>query len=352
MKMVVFFLALMSASFTHTALWEQRKQLAFDDVLLKPLYSEITPSKVHTHTHLTRNITLKIPIISAAMNTVTESCLAIALAEKGGIGVIHEDMTLEEQIYHVRTVKNFKTEVIKSPPHARNAPYHHPVLPVGAAIGVNEESKKRITALANEKVDVLVINAIHGHTKEVIELVRWVKKEFPSLEIIAGNVATAEGAHALVAAGADAIKVGIGPGAESPICRLAGVGVPQMSAIKEVAAALAETNIPLIADGGIQTPGDLCKALAAGAHSVMIGSLFCHTQESPADQELYKSSSASSAGHQQTKLNCTATVQDVISQLMNGLCGCMSLIGCRTISEMHQKALFIRITDAAMLENY
>lgn len=354
MKLVLTFCVMICALSAQATSWDNQRKLAFDDVLLAPQYSEVNPNDVNTKTQLTRNISLDIPIISAAMETVTESCLAIALAEHGGIGIIHQGMSIEEQLYHIRTVKNFKTDVVKNSLHSRSSPKAGPSLRVGAAISVDEKSKARITALAKEGVDIIVIDALHGHTKVVIELIQWIKENHPTLDLIAGNVATAEGAIALAQAGADAIKVGIGPGAASPICRFAGVGVPQMSAIKAVAQALKGRNIPIIADGGVQSPGDLCKALAAGADAVMIGSLFRHTQESPADIELYKSAPHAQEGssEEQTQLYCNNTVHDVTAHLMNGLHGCMAFIGCTTIKEMHQKAHFIRITDAAMLENY
>ncbi len=355
MKHIFFFFTLAVTFSLQCATWDLTKKLAFDDVLLEPCYSEISPHQVSTKTNVTPHITLDIPIMSAAMKSVTESCLAIALAEHGGIGIIHQDMSIEEQCYHVRTVKQFKSTVIKSSltDHTRSAQNDAESLPVGAAIDVDSTSKERVHALAKENVDVIVINATHGHTKNVITLVKWIKKEYPNLEIIAGNIATADGALALVEAGADAVKVGMGPGALSPVGLLTGVGIPQISAIKEVAEALKGSGVPLIADGGIRAPGDMCKALAAGADAVMISLLFDETQESPCGTELYKSSdNQASLAEENSQICCNNTVEDVTTQLMIGLRTCMSYIGCTTVKEMHEKARFIRISDAAMLENY
>ncbi len=355
MKQIFFFFTLTVTFSLQCATWDSTEKLAFDDVLLEPSYSEVSPLRVSTKTHITPRIALDIPIISAAMKSVTESCLAIALAEHGGIGIIHQDMSIEEQCYHVRTVKQFKSTVIKGSltDHNHNAQNSTDSLRVGAAIDADSTSKKRVHALAKESVDVIVINAINGHTKKVINLVKWIKKEYPNLEIIAGNIATADGALALVQAGADAVKVGMGPGALSSVGLLTGVGVPQISAIKEVAEALKESGVPLIADGGVRAPGDMCKAVAAGADAVMIGLLFDETQESPCDTELYRSSDNQACfTEENSQICCNNTVEDVTTQLMIGLRTCMSYIGCKTVEEMHEKARFIHVTDAAMLENY
>ncbi len=356
MKHIFFFFTLAFTFSLPGATWNLTEKLAFDDVLLEPCYSEISPHQVATKTNVTPRIALAIPIISAAMKSVTESCLAIALAEYGGIGIIHQDMSIEEQCYHVRTVKQFKSTVVKGSltDHTRSAQHSSEPLRVGAAIDADNTSKKRVHALAKENVDVIVINAIHGHTKKVIDLIKWIKNKYPNLEIIAGNIATADGALALVQAGADAVKVGVGPGALSPVGLLTGVGIPQISAIREVAEALKGSGVPLIANGGVRAPGDMCKALAAGADAVMIGLLFDETQESPCDIELYKSSDSNQQDRtdENSQLCCNNTVADVITQLMTGLRTCMSYIGCKTVEEMHEKARFIHITDAAMLENY
>lgn len=373
-----------------------QEALTFDDVLLIPGYSEVLPKDVSLKTRLTRGIELNIPLLSAAMDTVTEARLAIAMAQEGGIGIIHKNMTIEQQAVQVRKVKRYETAIVHDPvtvsPYTkitevlaqaeelgfsgfpvlsdskelvgivtgrdlRFTPkagetveaimtpkdqlvtvlegtgleeikaklYEHRIekmlvvneqfqlrgmvtfrdiekaksyplaskdeqgrLRVGAAVGTGADTGERIEALVAAGVDVVVVDTAHGHSRGVIERVRWVKEHFPQVQVIGGNIATAEAALALVEAGADAVKVGIGPGSICTTRIVAGVGVPQISAIANVSAALKDTGVPMIADGGIRFSGDLAKAIVAGADTVMLGSMFAGTEESPGEIELFQ----------------------------------------------------------------
>ncbi|MGH6717359.1 MAG: IMP dehydrogenase, partial [Bradyrhizobium sp.] len=372
-----------------------REALTFDDVLLLPGYSEMAPREVALATHLTRQIALNIPLVSAAMDTVTEARLAIALAQEGGIGIVHKNMSAEAQAAEVRRVKKFEAGVVTDPitvgpdttirevlalrrehgisglpvvdgstlagivtsrdlrfeerldapvasvmtprerlvtvgegaareevidklqrnriekvlivndrfelvgmitvrdinkarDYPRAAKDEHERLRVGAAAGVGDEAHERVEALVTAGVDVVVIDTAHGHSRGVITMVRELRARFPDLPLVAGNVVTADGALALVEAGVDGVKVGVGPGSICTTRVVAGVGVPQISAINDVATALAKSGVPLIADGGVRYSGDFAKAIAAGAHTVMIGSLFAGTEEAPGEVELYQ----------------------------------------------------------------
>ena len=467
-----------------------QEALTFDDVLLIPGYSEVLPKDVSLKTRLTRGIELNIPLVSAAMDTVTESRLAIAMAQEGGIGIIHKNMTVEQQATEVRKVKKFESGVIKDPitvaPTATirevleltraygisgvpvvdgsglvgivthrdvrfETRYDAPVsaimtpkaklvtvkegadkeeikrllhehriekilvvddqfrlkgmvtvkdiqkatdkpnackdeqgrLRVGAAVGVGAGTDERIAALVEAGVDVIVVDTAHGHSQGVLDRVRWAKKNFPELQVIGGNIATGAAALALVEAGADGVKVGIGPGSICTTRIVAGVGVPQITAVANVAEALAGTGVPLIADGGIRYSGDLSKAIVAGAYSVMLGGMFAGTEEAPGEVELFQGRSyksyrgmgslgamASSQGSSdryfqegneadklvpegiEGRVPFKGPLSPVIHQLMGGLRSSMGYTGCKTIDEMRTKPEFVRITGAGIRESH
>ena len=465
------------------------KALTFDDVLLIPAHSEVLPRDVSLATRLTRNITLNLPLLSAAMDTVTEARLAIALAQEGGIGIVHKNLTIEQQSAQVAKVKRFESGVVRDPitispdmpvsevlqltrlnrfsglpvvegnkvvgivtnrdlrfetrldqpvrnvmtPRERlvtvregdsrdvamrlmhqhrlervlvvNDAFElrglitvkdilksseHPLaakdssgrLLVGAAVGVGEGTDQRVEALVEAGVDTIVVDTAHGHSQGVLDRVLWVKKRFPHIDVIGGNIATASGARALVDHGADGIKVGIGPGSICTTRIVAGVGVPQITAIRNVSAALAGTGVPCIADGGIRYSGDVSKALAAGANAVMIGGLFAGTEEAPGEIELFQGRSyksyrgmgslgamqqgSSDRYFQDSENNADklvpegvegrvpykGTVMAVIHQLMGGLRASMGYLGCGTIDAMHEKAEFVEISYAGMRESH
>ncbi|OHC66336.1 MAG: IMP dehydrogenase [Rhodocyclales bacterium GWA2_65_20] len=466
-----------------------QKALTFDDVLLVPAHSAILPRDVSLATRLTRNIVLNLPLVSAAMDTVTEARLAIALAQEGGIGIVHKNLTPKGQAAEVAKVKRFESGVLKDPitipptmsvrevlsltrahkisglPVVENgcvvgivtnrdlrfetnldqpvrnimtpkdrlitvkegatlevakALMHknrlervlvindgfelrglmtvkdilksseHPLackdsfgrLRVGAAIGVGAGTEERAALLAEAGVDVLVVDTAHGHSQGVLKRVEWVKKNFPNVEVIGGNIATGAAAKALVDHGADGVKVGIGPGSICTTRIVAGVGVPQITAVDNVANALANTNVPLIADGGIRYSGDISKALAAGAHVVMLGGLFAGTEEAPGETVLYQGRSyksyrgmgslaamkqgSSDRYFQDNEANVEKLVPEgiegrvpykgsvtaVIHQLMGGLRSSMGYVGCATIDEMRAKAEFVEITSAGIRESH
>ena len=467
-----------------------QKALTFDDVLLIPAYSKVLPRDVSLKTKLTRTITLNIPLLSAAMDTVTEARLAIAIAQEGGIGIVHKNMTPRAQAGEVSKVKRFESGVVKDPitisqtmtvrdvlnltnqhkisglpvvdatgrvlgivtnrdlrfetklsqpvknimtPRAKlvtvregasreeamalmhkyrlervlvvNRKFElrglitvkdiqksteHPLackdelgrLRVGAAVGVGEGTEDRIELLVEAGADVIVVDTAHGHAHGVLQRVKWIKKKYPKTQVIGGNIATADAAKALVDCGADAVKVGIGPGSICTTRIVAGVGVPQISAVQNVAKALQTTDVPLIADGGIRFSGDIAKAVAAGGHSIMIGSLFAGTEESPGDIELYQGRSYKTyrgmgslgamqlgaadryfqdAGEATEKLVPEGVegrvpykggVVPLIQQLIGGLRASMGYVGCATIDEMRTKAEFVEITSAGMRESH
>jgi IMP dehydrogenase len=467
-----------------------QKALTFDDVLLRPAHSIILPRDVSLKTRLTRTISLDIPLMSAAMDTVTEARLAIAVAQEGGIGIIHKNMAPRAQAGEVSKVKRFESGVVKDPitisqnmtvrdvlnltnqhkisglpvvdasgrvvgivtnrdlrfetnlgqpiknimtPRAKlvtvregasreeamslmhkyrlervlvvNKKFElrglitakdilkstaHPNackdklgrLRVGAAIGVGEGTEERAEALIEAGVDVIVVDTAHGHAQGVLDRVKWMKKKYPKTQVIGGNIATADAARALVDCGADSVKVGIGPGSICTTRIVAGVGVPQISAVQNVARALAKSDIPLIADGGIRYSGDIAKALAAGAYSVMIGGLFAGTEESPGETELYQGRSyklyrgMGSLGAMQQgaadryfqdaeeateklvpegvegRVPYKGGVVPLIQQLMGGLRASMGYTGCNSIDEMRSKAEFVEITHAGMRESH
>ncbi len=468
-----------------------QEALTFDDVLLLPAHSTVLPREANLQTRLTRNITLNIPVVSAAMDTVTESRLAITLAQEGGVGIIHKNMSVEQQAHEVLLVKKFESGVIKEPitvtpdtsirevfqlTRAHNisgvpvvdgenlvgivtsrdlrfeARLDSPVsrimtpkerlvtvregadrdevvsllhkhriekvlvvnggfqlrgmitvkdiqkskdypnackddqgrLRVGAAIGTGKGTEERVAALVAAGVDVVVVDTAHGHSQGVLDRVRWVKDNFPDIQVIGGNIATAAAARALVEAGADAVKVGIGPGSICTTRIVAGVGVPQISAIANVAEALAGSDVPLIGDGGIRYSGDVSKAIAAGASAIMIGGLFAGTEEAPGEVELYQGRSyktyrgmgslgamASQQGSSdryfqdntrdidklvpegiEGRVPYKGSVLAIVHQLMGGLRASMGYVGCRTIEEMRTRPEFVRVTSAGTRESH
>ena len=467
----------------------KQKALTFDDVLLLPSYSDFLPSDANTESKLSKNISLKIPLISAAMDTVTESSMAIALAEAGGIGIIHKNNSIKEQASLVRSVKKYESGIVRDPVtisskksigelkqltselsisgmpvvddgdlqgivtsrdfrYAENMEsdvstimtpleklvtvkegvsqtevmqlmYKNRIekvlvlddedklsglvtmrdientaknpdatkddfgrLIVGAALGTDKDTFERAEALFNEGVDVLVIDSAHGHSKNVIETIKAVKQKFPSVDVIGGNIATADAAMELVKAGADAVKVGMGPGSICTTRIIAGIGVPQISAIFDVSTALKNTEVAVIADGGIRFSGDIAKAIAAGADSVMLGSLFAGTEEAPGKVELFQGRSfktyrgMGSIGAMTEREDANRYMQEdvaadklvpegiegrvpykglvlnVVNQLIGGLRQSMGYIGCKNISEMHKKSQFVEITNAGMTESH
>ena len=468
-----------------------QEALTFDDVLLLPAYSEIMPREVDLGTQLTASIRLNLPLLSAAMDTVTEARLAITLAQEGGIGIIHKNMTATIQAREVSRVKKYESGIISDPittgPDATirevialtqgnnisgvpvvdgdtpvgivthrdlryetqlDAPVSTVMTPrdklitvregadkaevlsllhkhriekvlvvsadfklrgmitakdfqkatefpnackddrgalhVGAAVGIGEGTDERVAALVVAGVDVLVVDTSHGHTKGVLDRVAMIKSEYPDLQVIGGNIVTAEGAKALVAAGADAVKVGIGPGSICTTRIVAGVGVPQVSAVFDVAEAMAKKGVPLIADGGIRYAGDVAKIIAAGAHSVMLGGLFAGTEEAPGEVELYQGRSykayrgmGSLGAMAQKDGSSDRYFQDeadeveklvpegiegrvpykgslvaIVHQLSGGLRAAMGYTGCCNIEEMRSKPEFLRITNAGVRESH
>lgn len=467
-----------------------QKALTFDDVLLVPAHSQILPRDVSLATSLSRNITLNLPLLSAAMDTVTEGRLAIALAQEGGIGIIHKNLSARAQAAEVAKVKRHESGILKDPitvlptmtvrdvveitrqhkfsgmpvvdrdgtvvgivtnrdlrfetnldqpvkaimtPKKRLVTVkegaaieeakelirmhrlervlvvddefklrglitvkdilkstEHPLankdasgcLRAGAAVGVGAGTEERVELLVEAGVDVVVVDTAHGHSQGVLDRVRWVKKNFPQVEVIGGNIATADAARALVDCGADGVKVGIGPGSICTTRIVAGVGVPQITAIHNVSEALKGTGVPMIADGGIRYSGDIAKALAAGADTVMLGGLLAGTEEAPGEVELFQGRSyksyrgmgslgAMQAGSsdryfQENNANVDKYVPEgiegrvpykgsvlaVIHQLMGGVRSSMGYLGCATIAEMHERAGFVEITSAGMRESH
>ena len=466
-----------------------QKALTFDDVLLVPAHSTVLPREVSLVTRLTRTIQLNIPLLSAAMDTVTESRLAIALAQEGGVGIVHKNMSPRAQAAEVAKVKRFESGVVKEPitispqmtvrevleitrrhhisglpvlegkrvvgivtnrdlrfetnldqpvrnimtpreklvtvkegaslEEAKELMHRHRLervlvingdwelrclmtvkdilkssehphackdqlgrLRVGAAVGVGEGTEERVEALVEAGTDLIVVDTAHGHAQGVLERVAWVKKKFPAMQVVGGNIATRDGAKALVDHGADGVKVGIGPGSICTTRIVAGVGVPQVTAIQDVAEALKGTGVPCIADGGIRYSGDIAKAIAAGAGSVMLGSLFAGSEEAPGEIELYQGRSyksyrgmgslgamqkgSSDRYFQDAEMNADKLVPEgvegripykgpataIIVQLMGGLRASMGYTGCRTIDDMCSRAQFVEITSAGMRESH
>ncbi len=465
------------------------KALTFDDVLLLPAHSQVLPKEVNLATQLTRSIRLNIPLISAAMDTVTESRLAIALAQEGGIRIIHKNMSIDSQAAEVRKVKKHESGIVKDPivvspemtvrhvleltqaHHISGVPvvegeqvvgivtgrdvrfetnldqpvsrimtpkdrlitvqegtgrdkiiellHQHRIekilvindafelrgmitvkdiqkakekpfackdeqghLRVGAAVGTRSDTDARVAALIAAGVDVLIVDTAHGHSQSVLDRVKQIKKNYPQIQVIGGNIATAAAALALVDAGADGVKIGVGPGSICTTRIISGVGVPQISAIANIAKALKGTGVPLIADGGIRYSGDVCKAIAAGAYSVMIGGLLAGTEEAPGEIELYQgrtyksyrgmgSLGAMAQGSSERyfqdanvgeeklvpegiegRVPYKGNMAAIVHQLMGGLRSGMGYTGCRTLDEMRTKPEFVQVTTAGMRESH
>ena len=333
--------------------------VTFDDVLLCPAYSEVLPSDVCLKGRFSRNIGLEIPFASAAMDTVTEADMAIAMAREGGIGVIHKNMPAEAQASEVARV------------HALG-------LRVAAAVGVGAETLSRAELLVNAGVDALVLDSAHGHSKGIIDTLKALKKAFPQVDVVAGNIATAEAARDLIEAGADGVKVGIGPGSICTTRIVAGVGVPQLTAISDVFDAASTHGVPVIADGGLRYSGDIVKALAAGGSCVMCGSMFAGTDEAPGDvvevdgvsMKGYRGMGSLDAmrcgsadryfqgGSKKlvpegvvARVPCKGPVADVLFQMVGGLRSGMGYCGAPDLDALH-KAQFVRISPASLRENH
>lgn len=323
--------------------------LTFDDVLVKPNYSEVLPAKVDTTTKVSKNIKLEIPLVSSPMDTVTEARMAITLAKHGGIGIIHRNLSIEEETKEVGKVKEEGFQV-------------------GAAVGVFDQ--KRVEALVNAGADLIVIDTAHGHSKDVIESLKLYKKMY-DVDIMAGNIATKEGAIALIENGADSLRVGIGPGSACLTRKVSGVGVPQLYAVASVADVASEYDIPVVADGGIKTSGDIVKAIVAGADCVMIGNLFAGTDESPGEiiiEKGQKFKKYRGMGSEEVVKRLDrysklvpegivglvpykGTVEEVIRKLVGGLKTGMGYVGAGSIKELKLKGRFIRVTSLGEREN-
>ena len=343
--------------------------LTYDDVLLLPDASDVVPSEVDTETQLTRNISLDIPLVSSAMDTVTESPMAIAMAKAGGIGIIHRNLSIDEQVTHVKLVKGAG-------------------LIVGAAVGVGDDGFARAQALIDAGIDVVVVDTAHGHHRAVLEAIEKIKNSYGEQEVIGGNVATRAGAQALINAGADAVKVGVGPGSICTTRVVAGVGVPQVTAIMEAAKACRKSDVPLIADGGLQYSGDIAKAIVSGADSVMLGSLLAGCDESPGELieiqgkkfKTYRGMGSlgamQSRGEKKSYSKDRYMQDDVLSedklvpegiegkvaykgalatvahQLVGGLRSGMGYAGAATIDELKRNGRLVQITFAGLQESH
>ncbi len=467
----------------------KHKALTFDDVLLLPRYTDFLPADAKLETRVSKNISLKIPLISAAMDTVTEAAMAIALAENGGIGILHKNNSAEEQAAEIRAVKKYESGVVRDPStiqstktinelmqltselsisgmpvvdngklmgivtrrdfryadnlselvssimtpnkklitvkegfnqeEVKKLMYNnriekilvtdedgsltglvtmkdidksaeHPLatkdsrgqLQVGAALGTGADTLDRANALSEAGVDLFVIDSAHGHSKNVIDTIKLIKKEFPNIDVMGGNVATPEGAQALIDAGVDSVKIGMGPGSICTTRIIAGIGVPQITAILSIKEKVSTNSIPLIADGGIRFSGDISKALAAGADAVMLGGIFAGTEEAPGELELYQGRSfktyrgMGSMGAMSKRNDLNRYFQDgisnekmvpegvegrvpfkgwvvnVIDQLIGGIRQSMGYVGCKTIEDLHQETQFVEITNAGITESH
>jgi IMP dehydrogenase len=345
--------------------------LTYDDVLLLPDASEVVPSEVDTSTRLTRKISLRVPLVSSAMDTVTESKMAIAMAKAGGIGIVHRNLPIEDQVKHVLEVKKANSEYL-----------------AGAAVGVGDDGFARAEALIKAGVDVVVVDTAHGHHRAVLDAIARIKEAHSDIQIIGGNVATRAGAQALINAGADAVKVGVGPGSICTTRVVAGVGVPQVTAIMEAHKACVKADIPLIADGGLQYSGDIAKAIVAGADTVMLGSLLAGCDESPGELvelqgrkfKAYRGMGSlgamQSRGEQKSyskdrymqddvlsedklvpegiegKVAYRGSVSDTVHQLVGGLRSGMGYAGAATIEDLQKNGHLIQITAAGLQESH
>ncbi len=353
-----------------------KESYSFDDVLIEPSYSNIIPKEADITTRLTKKITLKIPLISAAMDTVTEHEMAIKMALFGGIGAIHKNLSVDLQCKEVSKVKKHKVDILKDQKACVDDDNN---LRVVAAVGTGEDAIQRVEALMKVNVDAIAIDTSHGHSQNVIDTIKEIKKLYPQAEIIAGNIATKDAALALLYAGADTLKVGIGPGSICTTRIVSGIGVPQLSAILEVAQICKTKDSFLIADGGIKFSGDLVKAIAAGADCVMLGSLLAGTDVTPGeiisiDNKKYKKyrgmgsveamkSGSADRYFQKGETNLVpqgvegyieykGVVNDVVTQLLGGLTSAMGYTGNKTIEQMKKNCRFIKITPAGMRESH
>ncbi|HRG98927.1 MAG TPA: IMP dehydrogenase [Polyangiaceae bacterium] len=359
-----------------------RECLTFDDVLLLPAYSDVLPRDVDTRSPLTRRVSLAVPLLSAAMDSVTEARMARAMALEGGLGVLHKNLSPDEQAAEVRAVKEASLAALglaSLPPHATVDEAGR--LRVAAAVGPGPDREARVEALVAAGADVLVVDTAHGHSKGVLDAVRAIKRAHPALDVIAGNVATADATRALVDAGVDAVKVGIGPGSICTTRVVAGVGVPQITAIADCAKEAERAGVYVIADGGIKLSGDFTKALAAGARTVMIGSLFAGTDEAPGEVELlmgrafknYRGMGSLGAMARGSKdrygqggtadeklvpegiegrVQYRGHLAAILHQLVGGLRSGMGYVGARTIDELRERGRFVRITSAGLRESH
>jgi len=339
-----------------------KEALTFDDVLLVPRYSSVLPSEVNLTSELTKSISLKVPFLSSAMDTVTESKMAVAISKKGGLGIIHRNLDIKTQSKEVLKVKKFN-------------------LKVGAAVGTGKDDLDRAKSLINNGVDLLVIDTAHGHSKKVLNILSKIKKISSNKSICVGNIASGEAARELYEEGANILKVGIGPGSICTTRIIAGIGVPQLSAIMDVKSKLKNKKIKIISDGGIKFSGDIIKALAAGADAIMMGSIFAGTQESPGKKFKYKnkfyksyrgmgsigamSSGSSNRYFQKNYKNKSkfvpegvegrvlykGSVEKIIYQLQGGLRSSMGYIGAKNLSQILNKAKFLKITKAGFYES-
>ncbi|MBI0022155.1 MULTISPECIES: IMP dehydrogenase [Lactobacillus] len=357
-----------------------KEGLTFDDVLLIPAESHVLPNEVNLHTELAPNLKLKIPLISAGMDTVTEGAMAIAMALQGGLGVIHKNMSINAQAGEVANVKNVivPSDVSKAAVDENNR------LLVAAAIGVTSDTFERAEALLENGADAIVIDTAHGHSAGVLRKIKEIRDHFPNVTLIAGNIATGDAARALFDAGVDVVKVGIGPGSICTTRVVAGVGVPQITAIYDAATAAREYHKPIIADGGIKYSGDIVKALTAGGNAVMLGSMLSGTTEAPgeifeSDGEKYKtyrgmgSVGAMAQAHGssdryfqggvneanklvpegvEARVEYKGDVSDIIFQIIGGLRSGMGYVGASTISELIENAQFVKITNAGLRESH
>lgn len=351
----------------------------FDDVLLVPAYSEVMPKQVDISTRLTEKIALNVPLLSAAMDTVTESPMAIGLALLGGLGIIHKNMSIQQQAQQILEVKTQHVDLEKYPSAALDSKHR---LLVGAAIGVSDDLLERVDALVNAGVDIVALDSAHGHSLGVIQSVRKVRENYPDLDIMAGNIISAAGATDLIYAGATCVKVGVGPGSICTTRVISGVGVPQLTAINDVVQIANQYKVGVVADGGIKQSGDIVKALASGAHCVMLGGLFAGTEETPGEvMEVYGQKVKSYVGmgsliamqrgssdryfqggvQELSKLvpegieatvNYKGPLREVVYQLMGGLRSGLGYCGCANIKQLHDNAKFVVITNNGLNESH
>lgn len=347
----------MSLLFSSREILERNRALTFDDVLLVPQYSEISSRKTPVlRTHVTKNYEIDVPIVTANMDTITESDMAIAMAKLGGLGSLHRFLTIEDQVSELLKVKQYQAE-------------NGLTTPLAASIGVKEEGRVRAEKLVEAGVQIITLDIAHGDSIMMLETLKFVKEQFPNVDVIAGNVATPDAVRRLVDAGADAIKVGIGPGSMCTTRIITGHGMPQLTAVALCALEADKHKIPIIADGGLKTSGDMVKAFAAGAHSVMVGSLVAGTLETPGElkggRKQYRGMASKAAQVSwrgelpkgmaaegvDTTIACKGGVENVIAELTGGIRSGMTYLGVETIADMKEKAQFVEMTASGMSES-